>query len=379
MIAVRGHPARTIRARPVSYGPIPRQRRTARTLSSVNFPTRMFGAVFVFAASASASAQDRASTTIVVRGITRDAESGAPVEGVRVEVGVAARVVISREAGRFDVRLPAPGSYTIRATRLGYQPVTVESLLTGRSDSTELVIVMTRASVSLAAVVVTPGTFGIMQTGVAASQSFARDQIEAAPQIGEDIYRAVNRLPGIATDDFTSDFRVRGGAGSELYSTLDGVELVRPFHLQDIGGSFSIIDVKSIGAVDLTMGGLTADIGNRLTGAFAMRTIEPVSSGVQGSVGMSLMNARAQAQGGFADGRGGWLASYRRGYLDIALKLAGAGDSLHAALRRCALQGALRPAGDLVRVGTSDGACAARGRQPELRGQERRHHESLCQ
>ena len=148
-----------------------------------------------------------------------------------------------------------------------------------------------------------------MQKGVAASQTFSREQIEAAPQIGEDIYRAVNRLPGIAADDFSSDFRVRGADGSELYNTLDGVELVRPFHLQDLGGSFSILDVKSIGGVDLTVGGLTADVGNRLTGAFALHSLEPMTDRVHASVGASLMNVRAQAQGGIDGGKGGWLAS----------------------------------------------------------------------
>jgi len=50
---------------------------------------------------------------------------------------------------------------------------------------------------------------------------------------------------------------------------------------------------------------------------------------VHGTVGASLMNVRVQAQGGINGGRGGWLASVRRGYLDIALKLAGAADSLN--------------------------------------------------
>ncbi|MEP6621646.1 MAG: TonB-dependent receptor [bacterium] len=266
--------------------------------------------------------------TILWRGVVRDAESGAPVEGARIEVPLAHVSVLSRDSGQFEFKLPQPGAYALRVTRLGYAPVVMPAQYVDAEARPPLALLMTRASVALASVVVTPGTFGMMQNGVAASQTFSRAQIEAAPQIGEDIYRAVNRLPGIAADDFSSDFRVRGGSGSELYTTLDGMELIRPFHLEDLGGSFSILDVKSIGAVDLTLGGLTADIGNRLTGAFAMQSVEPMTDRVHTSLGISLMNARGQAQGGFAEGRGGWLASYRRGYLELALKLASAGDSL---------------------------------------------------
>lgn len=44
--------------------------------------------------------------------------------------------------------------------------------------------------------------------------------------------------------------------------------------------------------------------------------------------GASIMNLTAMNQGGFAGGRGGWLASVRRGYLDIVFDITGEGDDL---------------------------------------------------
>jgi hypothetical protein len=59
-----------------------------------------------------------------------------------------------------------------------------------------------------------------------------------------------------------------------------------------------------------------------------METIDPRADRKHGSVGLSLMNARAMAQGGSDSGRVAWVLSARRGYIDIALKLAQITDSM---------------------------------------------------
>jgi hypothetical protein len=271
----------------------------------------------------------RASRLVRVAGVVTDTLDGASLGGARIEV-VGTRVSTrSRDDGQFQLAPVPAGKYTVRVTRIGYEPMTFadvrfpDDVAGGR-----LSVAMRRGSVALSEVIVTPGHFGLLQTGVAGSQSLSRETLETIPQLGEDIYRAVSRLPGVSADDFSAKFSVRGGSGDELYVSLDGLELVEPFHLKDVGGAFSIIDIQTLGTASLSTGGFSAEYGDRLTGVFTLKTSDPRTDGVHGSVGISAMNARATMQGGFAGGKGGWLVSARPGYLDVALKFTEIADSI---------------------------------------------------
>ena len=71
--------------------------------------------------------------------------------------------------------------------------------------------------------VIAPGTFGILQTTPSTAQSLSREAIATRPQLGEDIYRSVNRLPGISSSEYSAQFHVRGGVAGEMLVLLDGV------------------------------------------------------------------------------------------------------------------------------------------------------------
>jgi hypothetical protein len=264
-----------------------------------------------------------------VGGIVSDTADGTSLGGARIELVGTRLSARSNEDGRFQLGPVPAGRYTMRVTRIGYEPITLADVRFPEDvRGAPLSVVMRRGSVALSEVIVTPGHFGLLQTGLTGGQSLSRETLETIPQLGEDIYRAVSRLPGVSADDFSAKFSVRGGSGDELYVSLDGLELVEPFHLKDVGGAFSIIDIQTLGTASLSTGGFSAEYGDRLTGVFTLKTSDPRTDGVHGSVGVSAMNARATLQGGFANGKGGWLFSARPGYLDVALKFTEIADSI---------------------------------------------------
>lgn len=254
-------------------------------------------------------------------------ETGGPLGGVHLSLAGTRFEATSDAGGRFSFGSVAAGTYTLRALRMGYSPAT-QPLRINADSSTMVLLEMNQVAIPIAAVIVTPGYVGIMPPGMAKAQTLSRQQIETVPQLGEDVYRAIGRFAGVATTDYSAKFTVRGQSADELLVTFDGLPLVEPFHLKDMGSALSIVDMATLGTAELTTGGTSAEYGDQMAGYFRMRSIEPRTDRTRAATGLSLTNLRAMAQGGFANGNGGWLASGRRGYLDLAFKLANISDSV---------------------------------------------------
>ena len=186
----------------------------------------------------------------------------------------------------------------------------------------------TRTPQRLNTVVVTPGTFGLLSPVRGTAQSLGREAILTRPQLGEDLFRSIQRLPGLASSDFGAAFHVRGAEVNQVHVSLDGMELFEPFHMKDFDNALSILDVQSVEGIDLVTSGFTTEYGGRLGSALSIRSREPRTDRLRTSLGVSVSNLRAQAEGGYGNGRGGWSVAARRGYLDLALRLAGRSDSI---------------------------------------------------
>jgi len=174
-------------------------------------------------------------------------------------------------------------------------------------------------AVPLAAVVVTTSQFGVADQRSASMASLTGAELDTLPQVGDDLFRSIARLPGLAADDFTASFWVRGAPNSQVLARLDGVQLIEPFHLKDVDGALSIIDPRTISRLDLTTGGFAADFGDRQAGVLTMETREAART--RTGLELSLTGLGAHTEGLSADGRERWLMSVRRGYPDVALRL----------------------------------------------------------
>ncbi len=288
-------------------------------LASNRWTATVFAAIALIPAAANAQAR--------VTGVVLGNGSGGIVESAQVEVFERRLRVLSDNDGRFEFESVPIGTHTLRVARIGYA-LTELKLTISDTNAVELTINMDPVALRLSEIVVTPGHFGVMETQVVAERTITREEIETLPQFGEDVFRAIKRLPGVAAHDISTKLNLRGATDQELLVTLDGLELYEPYHLKDLDGALGIIDVHSIGSIDLVTGGFGAEHGDKLTGVFDMTSRVPPINGTRTTLGLSITNASFMSQGGFGTGRGQWLVSARRGYLDIAMALTGGNDEI---------------------------------------------------
>ena len=140
----------------------------------------------------------------------------------------------------------------------------------------------------------------------------------------DDPLRAVQSLPSAtATDDFYSEFAVRGNPFRYVGLVVDGVPTRYLMHAVNgitDGGSIAMINSETLGSVSLLPGSYPQRTGRQMGAEVGLATREGSRDEFRGRAGLSGTSATFLGEGPIAGGKGSWLASVRRSYLDYLIK-----------------------------------------------------------
>ncbi len=259
-----------------------------------------------------------------IRGLVRDRRSArllTEVSVVQVDRGTATRRVVSDASGRFRMEAMEAGDYVLEAHSPGYVVERLEGVRVEAHGLTEVVFELQATLLAVDEIVVTPSRVSLLSSEPVAALDLDRSEILALPHLGDDIFRALTLLPGVSGEEASARFNVRGGRDDEVLVLLDRIELYEPYHLKDFSSSVSIIPPRALQEVNLLTGGFSARYGDRMGGVLEMTTQRPRNQ--RTTLGLSILNAEVGGAGSFADERGHWLGSLRRGALDLTLDFIG--------------------------------------------------------
>jgi len=148
-----------------------------------------------------------------------------------------------------------------------------------------------------------------------------RAAVERIPHLADDAIRVLKLLPGVSGGDYSAALNIRGGRRDETLLLIDGAEIHNGFHFRDLDGAMSVLDTHLVQGIDFSTGGMTADIGDYMSGVVDLETFRPsADDDYRSTLGISFVSAYGRTGGTFKDDRGSWLAAVRRGYLDLVLE-----------------------------------------------------------
>ena len=204
-----------------------------------------------------------------------------------------------------DVSEVTSGVYAVTVRRRDAPPITETPVALAADTMLEEVVVHT-------------SRYTLLAGSAAPDVLLTHEDIQDMPRLGEETLRAVQLLPGVATNGFSSLGSVRGGEPNETAIVLDGLRLYEPFHLKNFLSPVSLLDSRMIDSMHVYSGGFPVTYGDRMSSIIDAASLDPVQARYY-EAGLSLFHAHALASSQFADGRGQGLISVRRGNIgDLA-------------------------------------------------------------
>ncbi len=255
---------------------------------------------------------------VVLVGLTGSSESGNSTSSGRS----AATSTLTDEAGKFGFSDLTPGRLTLEFRRRGFVVRELPDVEVGLGTNLAVTVLLDPAPIAEDSIVVTPSKISLLRRDPITPVAVNREQLTALPQLGGDFFRALSLLPGIAANDVSAAFHVRGARRDATQIVLDGQELYEGFHLQDFDRALSLIAPGVLDNVELSTGGFGASHGDRLAGVLDMTTRTPAGA-IRSQIGLDVLSLQLGAAGASDSGQTAWLAQGRRGTADLARKIVG--------------------------------------------------------
>ena len=218
--------------------------------------------------------------TQTIRGTIVDMHSEISLAGATVVLlGTTPPVgTITNENGEFRLKNVPVGRQGIQVSYIGYNTVTLSSLILKSGKEMVLNIKMEEKVITTDEVVVKAYSRKdqpINEMAMLSARSFTVEETERYAGSWYDPSRMAANYAGVmAAGDQRNDIIIRGNSPIGLLWRLDGINIPNPNHfgaLGTTGGPMSILDNTLLDNSDFFIGAFPAEYGNALSGAFDLR------------------------------------------------------------------------------------------------------------
>ncbi|MBN2009354.1 TonB-dependent receptor [candidate division KSB1 bacterium] len=260
--------------------------------------------------------------TTIIHGRVTDSTNNQPIYGVNVALSGAGIGTSTDADGYFFLNKIHQGTYSISVTHIGYESEYVQDVFVEENKNYTYNFNLKAKVLELKPVKVEADRIWehyVADVSLVGVQRMKGQEIVNIPGAFDDPIRAVQIYSGVSgVGDFNSFLAVRGGSPDQNLVMLDGIVIPNPYRFRlAMGGGLSIFDPNITQDVHLSVGGFSAEYGNRLSSVFEVttRTGSRDRFNFQGSI--NLTDASAVAEFPFLFNKGSLIISGRRTYFDL--------------------------------------------------------------
>ena len=256
---------------------------------------------------------------VSISGTIKDNATGETLIGATVRIKELPQSGTSSNSYGFYSLSAPPGDYTLIFTYVGYETI-LKQVSLHKSQAIDIKLGATNA---LTEVVITsnrPNNDQIVSP-VMGVEKLNMAQINSVPVVlGEkDILKTITLMPGIKSGgEGSTGFFVRGGASDQNLILLDEAPVYNASHLF---GFFSTFNSDAIKDVSIYKGGMPAEYGGRLSSVLDVKMYDGNNKDFTVQGGLGLIASRIKVEGPIDSGKGSFMVSARRTYIDLFAKL----------------------------------------------------------
>jgi hypothetical protein len=260
-----------------------------------------------------------------IKGKIVDGESKLDLVGAQIFIRENKAGTSTDNKGNFEIKDIPVGSYSITCNYIGYEKILKTDIIVRTERITFVNIEMQVSSIEVSGATVTAGYFAEIQTQPLSTINFSSEEIRRAPGAAGDVSRIIFGLPSLAKVNDTKNYLiVRGGSPVENGFYVDNIEIPNINHFPSQGsteGPIGILNVDFIEDVNFNCGGFSAEYGSKLSSIMNVKFREGNRNTTDIQLEMSMQGFGGMIEGPLDGGRGSYLISARRSYLDLILDM----------------------------------------------------------
>ena len=262
-----------------------------------------------------------------IQGQVLDESTESPLMGAMVIIEGTPLGAVADSAGKYAVEKIASGVLNVRFVMMGYETRVVNSVVVNPGRTTWQKIYLKPTVLEGSEVKITAGFFHDAKDAVVSNRSMDYEEIRIDAGSSEDIQRVVQALPAVVSGgDQENEIIVRGGMYGENLFIMDNIEIPNPNHFgyQGAGGGpINMINNQFVRQVDFYAGAFPARYGDKASSVLDISLRDGDRKKRTGHAYLGMAGAGAMIEGPINRGRGSYIFSARKSFLDLIISATG--------------------------------------------------------